>query len=173
MTATERVLVGDAEVLFGAPASGPALVLAEPLSFWGGVEPATGRIVDRNHPQQGTCVAGTALIMGATRGSSSSSSMLLECVRLGTAPAVLLLTERDPLLAVGVAAAWEIYGRGPAVVLLPKPLAVREGVDLRVSADGTVLAGECPSGETPPFEATRGPDGSTGDFCDDDGPVVR
>lgn len=146
MTATERVLVADAEVLFGAPAEGPALRLAEPLSFWGGVEPATGRIVDRNHPQQGISVGGTALIMGATRGSSSSSSTLLECVRLGTAPAVLLLTERDPLLVVGVAAAWEVYDRGPAVVLLSRRLAVPEGVCLSVRTDGTVLAGS----ESPP-----------------------
>lgn len=142
MTGTEQMLMAD--VLFGAPAEGPALLLAEPLSFWGGVDPETGRIIDRNHPQQGTPLGGTALIMGATRGSSSSSSTLLECVRLGTAPAVLLLTERDSLLVVGAATAWEVYGRGPAVAILPRPPAVPMGVRLRVRTDGAVLAGSEP-----------------------------
>jgi predicted aconitase with swiveling domain len=147
MTGSEQVLATGTEVLFGAPAEGPALLLEEPLSFWGGVEPETGRIVDRNHPQEGASVRGTALIMGATRGSSSSSSTLLECVRLGTAPAVLLLTERDPLLVVGAATAWEVYGHGPAVVLLPRIPAVPAGARLRVRTDGTVLAGSEPPQE--------------------------
>ena len=108
----------DAELIVGGAASAPLLVLREPVSFWGGVDDKTGTIIDRNHPQQGVSLAGTALLMGATRGSSSSSSTFLECVRLGTAPAILLLTERDAILTVAAAAAWEIYGSGPTVVIL-------------------------------------------------------
>ncbi|MFC9549935.1 aconitase X swivel domain-containing protein [Rhodococcus sp. NPDC056960] len=110
----------DAELILGGAASAPLLVLREPVSFWGGVDDQDGTIIDRNHPQQGTSLAGTALLMDGSRGSSSSSSTFLECVRLGTAPAILLFTERDTILTVAAAAAWEIYGTGPTVLILPE-----------------------------------------------------
>ncbi|MGA8454066.1 MAG: DUF126 domain-containing protein, partial [Streptosporangiaceae bacterium] len=87
------------ELILGQATSGPLLRLTEPVSFWGGVDEKTGQIIDQHHPQFEVCLAGTALLMGAARGSSSSSSTLLECVRLETAPAMLLLTERDTILA--------------------------------------------------------------------------
>jgi predicted aconitase with swiveling domain len=111
--------LGIADLIIGGPASAPLVVLQESLSFWGGVDEQTGKIIDRHHQQQGVGLAGTALLMGAPRGSSSSSSTLLECIRLNTAPAILVLTEPDALLVVGVAAAWEIYGRGPTILKLP------------------------------------------------------
>lgn len=106
------------ELLVGGAASGTLLALAEPLSFWGGVDDETGVIIDGHHPQCGTSVAATALLMGATRGSSSSTSTLLECIRRGTAPAILLLTDTDPILSIAAVVAWELYGHGPSVVLL-------------------------------------------------------
>jgi uncharacterized protein len=126
------------ELIIGPPTSGPLLRLAEPVSFWGGVDEKTGRIIDGHHPQFQVSLAGTALLMGAARGSSSSSSTLLECVRQGTAPAMLLLTERDTILAVGAAAAWEIYDRGPSVVVLPGPLDARDGDVIYVDARGRI-----------------------------------
>ncbi len=126
------------ELILGQATSGPLLRLTEPVSFWGGVDEKTGQIIDQHHPQFEVCLAGTALLMGAARGSSSSSSTLLECVRLETAPAMLLLTERDTILAVGVAAAWEIYGRGPSVVLLPAPPDARDGEQIRVDQQGRI-----------------------------------
>jgi uncharacterized protein len=128
------------ELILGRATSGPLLTLREAVSFWGGVDENTGRIIDPHHPQIGACLAGTALLMGAARGSSSSSSTLLECVRLGTAPAMLLLTERDTILAVGAAAAWEIYGRGPAVVILPGPPDARDGERIQVDEHGRIYA---------------------------------
>ena len=129
------------ELILGQATSGPLLRLTEPVSFWGGVDEKTGQIIDQHHPQYKVCLAGTALLMGAARGSSSSSSTLLECVRLGTAPAMLLLTERDTILPVGVAAAWEIYGRGPSVVLLPGPLYAQDGERIQVDQEGRIYKG--------------------------------
>jgi len=129
------------ELILGPATSGPLLRLTEPVSFWGGVDEKTGQIIDQHHPQYRVCLAGTALLMGAARGSSSSSSTLLECVRLGTAPAMLLLTERDTILPVGVAAAWEIYGRGPSVVLLPGPLYAQDGERIQVDQEGRIYKG--------------------------------
>lgn len=129
------------ELILGQATSGPLLRLTEPVSFWGGVDEKTGQIIDQHHPQYRVCLAGTALLMGAARGSSSSSSTLLECVRLETAPAMLLLTERDTILPVGVAAAWEIYGRGPSVVLLPGPLCAQDGERIQVDQEGRIYKG--------------------------------
>jgi predicted aconitase with swiveling domain len=66
----------EARTLVAGQASGPALVLEEPLSFWGGVDTETGDIVDVHHPQRGENVSGRVLVMPSGRGSSSSSSVL-------------------------------------------------------------------------------------------------
>ena len=98
---------------------GAALVLDEPLSLWGGLDPTTGVIVDARHPQRGERVAGRVLVMRAVRGSSSSSSVLAEAARAGTAPMAIVLGERDLILAVGSAVAAELYGVHIPVVLWP------------------------------------------------------
>ena len=66
-----------------ATPSGLALVLDEPLSFWGGLDPATGALIDTHHPQRGATVAGRVLVMPSGRGSSSSSYVLAEAIRAG------------------------------------------------------------------------------------------
>jgi len=125
-------------VLVGGVGAGPVLRLEEPLSFWGGVDPATGRIIDRRHPRCGESVSGRVLVMPYGRGSSSSSSVLLEGVRLGTAPAAVVLRELDGILALGAAVARELYEQSPPVVLLAPAdwEAVREGDDASVDVSG-------------------------------------
>jgi uncharacterized protein len=90
--------------------SGRALVLEEPLSFWGGLDPATGEIVEANHPQRGAVVSGRVLVLPAGRGSSSSATVLAEAIRAGTAPAGILLGEPDDIIAIGALVAAELYG---------------------------------------------------------------
>lgn len=98
-------------------ASGPALVLDEPLSLWGGLDALTGIIIDQRHPQLGVCLSGTVVFMQSGRGSSSASSVLAEAVRLGTAPAAFVLRELDEILALGSFVAAEIYGLVTPVVI--------------------------------------------------------
>lgn len=104
--------------LVSGRASGPVLALAEPLSFWGGVDPVTGVIIEPRHPDVGRSVAGQVLAMPAVRGSSSSSSILAELLRLGVGPAAILLGESDEILVVGALAAAELYGATCPIVLL-------------------------------------------------------
>ncbi len=123
-------------------ASGPALVLAEPLSLWGGLDPVTGDIIDQRHPQWGGNVTGRVLVMPVGKGSSSASSILLEAVRLGTAPAAIVLAELDAILALGAAVARELYGRAPAVVVDGERYGqLRDGAILRVTDAGLASAG--------------------------------
>ncbi len=91
-------------------ASGQLIVLDEGLSLWGGYEPKTGRIVDRSHPQFGESLAGKIVFMPHGRGSSSSSSVLAEAMRVGTAPAGLLLGEPDSILVIGSLVSRFLYG---------------------------------------------------------------
>jgi predicted aconitase/predicted aconitase with swiveling domain len=104
--------------LIPGEAKGEALVLTEPLSLWGGLEPQTGEIIDQRHPAVGENVRGRVLVLPAGKGSSSASSILLEAVRVGTAPAAILTAETDAILALGAAVAREMYGAAPPVVVL-------------------------------------------------------
>lgn len=102
-------------------ARGPVLVLDEPLSFWGGMDPQTGRIIDSRHPQLGAPLTGTVLVMSAGRGSSSSSSVLAEAVRLGTAPAAIVLAHVDVIVALGAMIPAELYEQHLPVVVADGP----------------------------------------------------
>jgi predicted aconitase with swiveling domain len=111
-----------------------ALVLDEPLSLWGGMDPATGELIDAHHPQRGANLAGRVVVMPSGRGSSSSASVLAEAVRAGTAPAAILLGEPDLILSIGAAVAEELYSVHVPVLVLPadRLQAIRDGdpVDL-------------------------------------------
>jgi uncharacterized protein len=104
--------------LVGGHAAGTALVLDEPLSFWGGMDPRTGRLIDPHHPQRGAELGASILVMPSGRGSSSSSSVLAEAVRVGTSPSAIVLLSADPIVALGSIVAGELYGRALPVLVL-------------------------------------------------------
>jgi uncharacterized protein len=116
---------------------GRALVLDEALSLWGGIDPATGDIIDAHHPQRGANLSGRILVMPSGRGSSSSASVLAEAVRAGTAPTAILLGEPDLILAIGSAVADELYGiRVPVIVVSEAARnALEDGAELRIEDD--------------------------------------
>jgi hypothetical protein len=102
-------------------ASGRILRLAGPLSLWGGLDPETGLIVDGSHPQHGESMKGRIVVMPHGRGSSSSSSVLAEAMRLGTAPAGFVLDEPDGILVIGSLVAARLYGASCPIVCGPAP----------------------------------------------------
>jgi predicted aconitase with swiveling domain len=109
----------EAEALCPGEAEGELLLLQEPLSFWGGMDLASGVIIDQHHPQRGSSVSGRILAMSSGRGSSSSTSVLAEAIRTGTAPAGIVLAERDIVIALGAMIADMLYGRRCPVVRIP------------------------------------------------------
>ena len=119
---------------------GPVLVLDEPLSFWGGVDPETGDVVDVRHPQRGANVVGRILVMPSGRGSSSSSSVLAEAIRAGTAPAAIVLGQADPILALGAIVARELYGATPPVVVAEtERIATGDVIQVIAEESGTTI----------------------------------
>ncbi|MDQ5839815.1 MAG: DUF126 domain-containing protein [Chloroflexota bacterium] len=119
-------------------ARGTTLVLDEPLSLWGGLDPATGRVIELRHPQHGARVTGRVLVLPAARGSSSSASVLAEAIRAGTAPAAIVLGEPDLILALGAAVAEELYGVQIPVLVLPAAdlAAIRDGATVDIGPEG-------------------------------------
>ena len=109
----------QAEAVVDGAARGTVLVLGEPLSFWGGVDPATGVIVDRHHPQAGASMTGTVLVLPGTRGSAGGSGTLAESVRLGTGPDAIVLPSANRCVVIGVLVADELYGRPVPVLVVP------------------------------------------------------
>jgi predicted aconitase with swiveling domain len=97
----------------GLAGRGELLKLDAPISFWGGVDPMTGAIIDARHPQRGQSVAGRVLALPSAIGSSSSSSVLLELVRGGKAPAAIWMVESDAILLLGLVVAKEMGWSGP------------------------------------------------------------
>lgn len=106
----------DVRALTPGTASGRPLRLAEPLSFWGGFDATTGAIIDVHHPQRGEVLGGRVVLMPAGRGSSSGSALLAEALRLGTAPAAIVLGRVDQIIALGAVVGEELYGVGCPVV---------------------------------------------------------
>ena len=126
--------MAEARTLVAGTAEGRALVLDEPLSLWGGLDPETGDIIDVRHPQRGANLTGRVLVMPSGRGSSSSSSVLAEAIRAGTAPAAIVLGEADPILALGSIVARELYGASVPVVVAALE-GIRPGDKLTIRAE--------------------------------------
>lgn len=125
----------------GWEARAPALVLSEPISFWGGVDPRSGRIADVRHPQCGLIIAGTVLFLPGTIGSSSASAVLMELVRNGHAPAAMILHEPDAILLLGLIVAREMGWPTPPALQVNRDLhGSFTGRSVTVSSDGKIAA---------------------------------
>lgn len=121
-------------------AQGQALVFSQALSFWGGIDAGTGDIIDHSHPGLGLNVAGKVLVMPGGRGSSSSSSVLAEAIRCGTAPAGIIIERLDPILAVGAIVAEFLYAiRMPLVVCDIAGIVSGDPISIRSNAAGQAV----------------------------------
>ena len=126
----------DGRTLVAGHATGIALVLDEPLSFWGGMDPETGELIDSHHPQRGASLTDRVLVMPSGRGSSSSSYVLAEAIRAGSAPAAIVLREPDGIVALGAIVARELYGTLTPVITLDAAAygGLRTGTTVEINA---------------------------------------
>ena len=136
-----------ARVLVPGHGRGPLLRLTHPISFWGGVDPVAGEIVDPRHPEFGAKLAGTVLAIPGAVGSSSSSAIMLELLREETAPAAILMAKADAILALGAVVGSEIgYAPIPICELSMTELdEMSNGDVVEVTEDGTVRPGSSDS----------------------------
>jgi predicted aconitase with swiveling domain len=129
-----------AQVLNPGSARAEAMVLDEPLSFWGGFDARTGTIVDRHHPQRGSRVAGMFLILPESRGSAGTPAGIAEAIRRGVGPAAIALGKADVNVAVGAMVAAALYGVDvPVLVIADADRArLRSGHRVAVDRDGRI-----------------------------------
>lgn len=137
-----RVIKG--QVVIPGQASGVALVSEEPLSFWGGYDWQSGEITDRRHPLSGQVAAGRVLCLPFSRGSSTTTAVLLEAIRNGTAPAALLTTGTDFFFALASVVADELYTQSvPLIALNAADFAqLKTGDTLSIGQNGSVTIEE-------------------------------
>ena len=142
----EKILTGKPVV--AGSAEGAALVSREPISFWGGVCPLTGEIIDRRHELSGAIVTHRVFVFPNGRGSSTSSATLMESIAAGVAPAAIINLKVDPILALGSIVSDELYHKAvPIVVLKEKDFfSIKENDHLTIEPDGTVKVGATPCG---------------------------
>jgi predicted aconitase/predicted aconitase with swiveling domain len=165
--AARRVLPGVA--------AGPVIASSEALSFWGGVDPATARVIDVHHPLCGASLAGSVLMLPTSRGSCSGSGVWLDLALNGRAPAALLLGGPEDTLTLGALAAAEMFGKTTPVLRLG-PDAFRKLSQERtlrinqtsIEGDGVVVA----IAEPPP-QALELSDADRAMLAGDHGPAVR
>lgn len=90
-------------------AAGQVIAAGEALSFWGGVDPATGKVIDVHHPLHGVTITGGVLMMPTSRGSCTGSGVLLDLALTGRAPAALIFSEAEDVLTLGALIAAEMF----------------------------------------------------------------
>jgi predicted aconitase with swiveling domain len=132
------VITGRAIV--AGEADGEALVTNDALSFWGGYDFHTGEIIDKHHPLAGVRASGRILAVPFSKGSSTTTAVLLEAVRAGTAPAAILTTGTDAFFALASIVADVMYGKPfPVIALEPADFAtLRTGEHLSIESSGVI-----------------------------------
>jgi predicted aconitase with swiveling domain len=131
-------------------ARGTALVSREPISFWGGYDWQTGEIIDRRHPLSGENARGKILAVPSARGSSTTTAVLLEAIRAGTAPCAIITTTTDFFFALASVVAGELYSNPLPVVAMAEPdfARLRSGDHIEIDAAGTVTVSREANGTT-------------------------
>ncbi|KAI4723893.1 hypothetical protein E4T49_08389 [Aureobasidium sp. EXF-10728] len=114
LTLTPKTIKG--KCLSEGYASGSLLYSQVPLSFWGGVDPATGIIIDQHHPLAGSSLAGKILAIPSGRGSCSGSGVLLELLLNGNAPAGFIFEREELILTLGTIIAAEFFDKSVPIV---------------------------------------------------------
>jgi Cys-tRNA(Pro)/Cys-tRNA(Cys) deacylase len=128
------------KVVIPGEARGTALVSREPLSFWGGYDWQTGEIIDRRHELSGSHASGAILAIPFTRGSSTTTAVLLEAIRAGTAPAAILTTGVDFFFSLASVVADELYSSILPLIALDEQdfKLLQTGDEIHVTMDGRI-----------------------------------
>lgn len=122
-------------------ASGVALATSEPLSFWGGYDWKTGEIIDRRHPLSGMIAKDKILVIPFTRGSSTTTAVLLEAIRAKTAPKAIITTGTDFFFALASVVADELYKMPIPLVAVNENdfIQINTGDQIEINEKGNII----------------------------------
>ncbi len=119
--------------IFKGKAEGQALVSKEAISFYGGVDPETGIVVERGHPLEGKSIAGKILVFPQGKGSTVGSYAIYRLAKNGKAPKAIINRQCETIVAVGA-----IISEIPCVdhIEIEK---IKNGMQVKVDADKGVV----------------------------------
>ena len=122
--------------IVGGRAEGEALVSRDPVSFYGGIDPETGVVMERGHSVEGECVTGKIFVFPTGKGSTVGSYTIYRMKKLGTAPAAIVNLETEAILATGC-----VISGIPLVDRIGEDAldALKTGMRLRVEADEGIV----------------------------------
>ena len=115
---------------------GKILTTQQDISFWGGVDPHTGLIIDPRHELFDQSITGKVLAFPFGKGSAAAPLVLLELVKQGTAPVALINIETDPLLVAGPIISKHFYGTTLPVVAMSQTAFDQLQTDVYAVVDG-------------------------------------
>lgn len=110
--------MSTSRVVLPGEAQGDIIATSEPLSFWGGVDPSTGDVIDVHHPLRGRTLSGKILFMPTSRGSCTGSGVLLDLILSGKGPAAIVFSDAEDVLTLGALIAAEMFARPIPVIRL-------------------------------------------------------
>ncbi len=116
-------------VIFEGSVTGKALVSSQPISFFGGVDPDSGVVVEKGHPLEGKCITGTVLVFPTGKGSTVGSYTLYRLKKNGKAPGAIVNAQCETITAVGC-----IIAEIPCIDLIPIE-EIPDGADLFIEKD--------------------------------------
>lgn len=87
--------------IYPGSAQGQALVTSQAISFFGGIDPETGVVVERGHELEGQCITNKVLVFPTGKGSTVGSYTLFRLKHNGHAPLAILNAECETITAVG------------------------------------------------------------------------
>lgn len=153
-------LVRDGKRLVAGSGQGKLLSSQVGLSFWGGVDPLTGTVVDQHHPLHNQSLAGRVLAIPSGRGSCSGSGVLLELILNGHAPAAIVICEREEILTLGALVAEVVFEQSIPVLRVKREVFADLGEYqyARVAGSSLQLFHELPGEDWQPETARHGSD---------------
>lgn len=114
-------------------AEGEVLMSKEAISFYGGVDPETGIVVEKGHVLEGKSIAGKILVFPQGKGSTVGSYAIYRLKKAGKAPKAIINKESETIVAVGA-----IISEIPCVdhIDIEK---IKDGMRARVDAENGVV----------------------------------
>lgn len=95
--------------LVGGAAAGELVLSREPFSFFGGFDPATGKVIDPRSDVYGADLRDKIFAYPYGKGSSSTAGVILEALYQGTAPKAIINIDAEKILAVGIIVAETMF----------------------------------------------------------------
>ena len=115
--------------IYQGKATAEALVSTKSISFYGGVDPESGTIIEIGHPLEGQSMAGKILVFPHGKGSTVGSYIMYRLSKNGKAPAAIINQDCETIIAVGA-----IISEIPCIdqIEIEK---IKNGVEVTVDAD--------------------------------------